>query len=106
MNRRQFLLSATAVTAASYNRILGANDRLGMALVGSGRRGREVMKAFLMTERVNLACLCDVYDVQRNRAKEFLLKAGTRFTRRVRLKRRLPGKTWTPCSSARPIIFT
>ena len=60
------------MTAVSYRRIPGANDRLGMALVGTGRRGREVMKAFLSTERVNLTCLCDVYDVQRGRARDFL----------------------------------
>lgn len=72
MNRRDFLAGAAATTAVSYNRIRGANDRLGMALVGSGRRGREVMKAFLATERANLTCICDVYDVQRGRARDFL----------------------------------
>jgi predicted dehydrogenase len=74
MKRRNFLLgiSTTAFTAASYARIRGANDRLGLALVGSGRRGREVMKAFLATGRVELTCLTDVYDVQRQRAKDFL----------------------------------
>lgn len=75
MNRRQF--GATlALTAASYRRILGANDRLGMALIGSGRRGREVMKAFLGTGRATLACLCDVYDVQRGRGKDLLGAPG------------------------------
>lgn len=74
MKRRNFLLgiSTATFTAASYARIRGANDRLGMALVGSGRRGREVMKAFLTTGRAELTCLADVYDVQRQRAKEFL----------------------------------
>jgi predicted dehydrogenase len=72
MQRRDFLIGATAMTAASYNRIFGANDRLGMALVGSGRRGREVMKAFLTTDRVELRCVADVYDVQRGRARDFL----------------------------------
>jgi predicted dehydrogenase len=73
MQRRDFLISSTtALTAASYRRIRGANDRVGMALIGSGRRGREVMKAFLTTGRVELRCLCDVYDAQRNRATEFL----------------------------------
>ena len=74
MQRRNFLLnaSAAAVTAVSYQRILGANDRLGMALVGSGRRGREVMKAFLTTGRAELRCVADVYDVQRGRARDFL----------------------------------
>jgi predicted dehydrogenase len=74
MKRREFLIgsSAAALTAASYSRVVGANDRLGMALVGSGRRGREVMKAFLTTGRVELRCIADVYDVQRGRAKDFL----------------------------------
>lgn len=74
MRRRDFLVgSGSAVlTAASYSRVVGANERLGMALVGSGRRGREVMKAFLSTGRVDLNCIADVYDVQRNRAKDFL----------------------------------
>jgi len=74
MKRRDWLIGAgaTAFTAASYSRIVGANERLGMALVGSGRRGREVMKAFLSTGRAELHCIADVYDVQRNRAKDFL----------------------------------
>lgn len=78
MKRRDFVIGAgtVALTAASYGRILGANDRLGMALIGSGRRGREVMKAFLTTGRVELRCLCDIYDVQRQRAKTALLNAG------------------------------
>lgn len=78
MKRREFVIGAgtVALTAASYGRILGANDRLGMALIGSGRRGREVMKAFLTTGRVELRCLCDIYDVQRQRAKAALLNAG------------------------------
>ncbi len=74
MQRRNFLINAgaAAFSAASYQHILGANDRLGMALVGSGRRGREVMKAFLSTGRIELRCLADVYDVQRGRARDFL----------------------------------
>jgi len=51
---------------------LGANDRLGMMLIGSGRRGRLVMEALLQTGRVDLLGICDVYDVHRNQAKEAL----------------------------------
>lgn len=78
MRRREFVASigAATFTAASRRRVFGANNRLGLALVGSGRRGREVMKAFLATDRAELNCLCDVYDVQRNRAKEALVKDG------------------------------
>ncbi|MGH9833730.1 MAG: Gfo/Idh/MocA family protein [Blastocatellia bacterium] len=91
MRRRAFLIgvSAAAMTATSYNRILGANDRLGMALVGGGRRGREVMKAFLATDRVNLNCICDVYDVQRQRAKEFLLKPGDKVHETIAIEEAL-----------------
>jgi predicted dehydrogenase len=81
MRRRAFLISAgaTAITAASYRRIPGANERLGMALIGSGRRGREVMQAFLGTGRAELRCICDIYDAQRGRAKEFLLKPADKI---------------------------
>ncbi len=71
MNRRNFVRAA-ALTAASYSRIFGANDRLNMALIGSGRRGREVMKALVDTGRVQLTSMCDLYDEQRNRATQLL----------------------------------
>lgn len=61
-----------AMTAASYARVYGANGRPGIALVGSGRRGREVMKAFLGTGRCDYAGLCDVYDAQRQTAHQTL----------------------------------
>ena len=72
MQRRSFLRTA-AFTAASYSRIMGANDRVGMALIGAGRRGREVMKAFVDTGRVDLKVICDVYDVQRERGRQMLV---------------------------------
>lgn len=65
MTRRNFTLAATA---ASYGRIHGANGRLGVGLVGSGRRGRDVMAGFLQTQRAELAAIADIYDVQRERA--------------------------------------
>ncbi|MDX2154822.1 MAG: Gfo/Idh/MocA family oxidoreductase [Bryobacteraceae bacterium] len=69
MTRRKLFFAA-----ASYARILGANDRLGMALIGSGRRGREVMKAFLATGRSELLAVADVFDEQRARSREVLGK--------------------------------
>jgi predicted dehydrogenase len=74
MKRREFLAATggVALSALSSRRVLGANDRLGMALIGSGRRGREVMKAFLASGRAELRCVADVYDVQRARAREAL----------------------------------
>lgn len=74
MERRDFLAmtGGLALSALSYRRVLGANDRLGVALIGSGRRGREVMRAFLASGRAELRCIADVYDVQRQRAREAL----------------------------------
>jgi predicted dehydrogenase len=74
MKRREFLAASggLALSALSYSRVFGANDRLGVALIGSGRRGREVMKAMLGTGRADLVCVADVYDVQRQRAADML----------------------------------
>jgi len=74
MKRREFLAATggVALSALSSRRVLGANDRLGVALIGSGRRGREVMRAFLQSGRAELRCVADVYDVQRQRAREAL----------------------------------
>lgn len=74
MRRRDFIAvtGASMLTAASWRRVRGANDRLGIALIGSGRRGRDVMKAFLDTNRAELKCICDIYDVQRARARVFV----------------------------------
>ncbi len=78
MNRRDFLIGTGAVmlTAASYGKVLGANDRLGIAVVGSGRRGRWVLHKMLATGKVDLIALCDVWGEQMKRTKE-QLKLGT-----------------------------
>lgn len=74
MIHRRAFLTASALTAASYQRVLGANNRLGIALIGSGRRGRDVMRGFLNTGLAELRVICDVYDVQRTRARDMLVK--------------------------------
>jgi predicted dehydrogenase len=55
---------------------MGANDRLGLALIGAGRRGTEVAKAFVSDARVDLRCICDIYDVHREGAAGVLGKAS------------------------------
>jgi len=74
VNRREMakLMGGAALSAASYRRVLGANDRIGIALIGSGRRGTSVMGSMLETGRVDLRCICDIYDVQRNDARKKL----------------------------------
>jgi len=60
--RRGFVrLGAAAATAASYSRILGANDRVNMGLIGAGSRGRFVMSVFQKNKEVEVRGVCDVY---------------------------------------------
>ena len=55
--------AATVLTAASYSRVLGANDRVTLGVIGAGERARLVMGQFIKTDRVNVGALCDVYTV-------------------------------------------
>ena len=71
--RREFLKSAAlasagvalggfpvATTAASYNRIYGANKKVNLAHIGIGHRGWEIIKDFDKTGLANVVALCDV----------------------------------------------
>ena len=50
-----------AMTAGSYSRVLGANERLRLGVVGCGGRGGSVMGKFLKTGTVQVVALCDVW---------------------------------------------
>lgn len=74
LNRRDFLCAASALgfSALSYSRVLGANSRPGVAVVGCGTRGRYVSRHVLATGGAELRCLCDVYDERRKSYRESL----------------------------------
>ena len=61
LNRRDLFRTAAAFTAASYSRILGANDRVRLGLIGAGDRGQFVTSVFQKNVTVELAAVCDVY---------------------------------------------
>src|SRR6476619_4783983 len=88
-NRRDFLKSATSVGVSlgvagsafarggktSTGRILGANDRINIGVVGVGGRGSYVAEAFSKYGEKNNNCLqilqvCDVYEKRRKQAAE------------------------------------
>jgi predicted dehydrogenase len=81
MSRRGFLLASTAATlsAASWARAAGSNSRVGVAMVGCGIRGHEVMSHILATGRAELRCLCDIYDEHRAKARESLVPGQSPF---------------------------
>ena len=62
MARRDLLRgTAAAVTAASYSRILGANDKINLGVIGCGERGNLDMTQFLQNPAVQVTALSDVY---------------------------------------------
>src|SRR3977135_2051568 len=63
MTRRDFARTAAlTATAASYSRILGANDRVHMGYIGLGNRGDQVHDAFLEHGDQETAAVCDLRD--------------------------------------------
>ncbi len=87
--RRQFFTSSASTVlgcgvslaaAGSWNRILGANDRIHLGVVGTGVRGQGVLAHFQKNPEVEVGALCDIYDVNLQqtqkqvggKAKEFL----------------------------------
>src|SRR3954471_22159619 len=72
MQRRNFLqASGLGITALSASRVLGANDRVNVGLIGCGGRGRFVAR--LMREAPNVAytAVADVYTRNGEAAREW-----------------------------------
>ena len=62
LSRRQMVKStAMAMTAASYSRVYGANDKVQLGVIGVGNRGTGVMGTFQQSGRIDVKAVCDVY---------------------------------------------
>jgi predicted dehydrogenase len=59
---RRGLVTGMAATAASYSRVLGANDRAGVGYIGLGNRGDQVHDAFLEHGDQQTVAVCDLRD--------------------------------------------
>src|SRR6478752_1225826 len=85
IDRRRFVRNAGgiglgAITASSYTRILGANDRIQLGIIGSGGRGRSVMNSFnRFPEMAEFIAVCDVYEPNQNQALK-LARPGVKAT--------------------------
>jgi predicted dehydrogenase len=96
VDRRDFLKKATSagvslgVASSAFaaarggraeGRVLGANDRINIGVIGVGGRGSYVGRAFSEYGKKNGDCLqivavCDVYEKRKKRAQEFFQKQG------------------------------
>lgn len=70
IRRRDLFRGGLAFTAASYSRILGANDRLGLGVIGCGERGRGDMRIFMKQTGVQVVAVCDIYGEMIDRAQQ------------------------------------
>ena len=71
-------------TAVSYSRVLGANERISLAQVGIGNRGRElaaVAAGLRGDHNVEMTAVCDLWNVNRERAAK---AAGSAYGREPR----------------------
>ncbi|CAN5190040.1 Gfo/Idh/MocA family oxidoreductase [soil metagenome] len=77
VNRRAFLQTSAAIafTAASYNRVYGANERLTLGLIGSGGRGKSIMGDAISLKH-NCVALADVADFRMEAMTKVVENAG------------------------------
>jgi len=76
LSRRSFSKStattAFVLTAASYSKVMGANDRIRVGFVGVANRGGQLISAFLENKECEPAALCDVSQSTMAKANERL----------------------------------
>ncbi len=63
--RREFIQTSAVIAAGAAlapGRVLGANERIRLGVIGSGERATGVMGEFLQNPEVEVVALCDVWD--------------------------------------------
>src|SRR3982750_1584261 len=75
--RRDLLRGITAMTALSYSRVMGANEKTRLGAIGVGDRGVGDMSNFQPNPIVEVTALCDLYDAKLDRAKQRAPQAKT-----------------------------
>jgi predicted dehydrogenase len=61
---RRDVVRGTAIPAASWRRVTGANDRIHIGLIGCGSRGTFLMREFQTHPEIAVAAVCDVYETR------------------------------------------
>src|SRR5712691_1204163 len=81
LSRRTFLkASATtlALSAVSYDRVFGANEKLNIGLIGSGGRGKSLITEAAAKQNQNCVALCDVAPFRMEATVAALQKGGVK----------------------------
>src|SRR5436190_14697493 len=83
LNRRKFLkasAAATALSAASWNRVMGANERIGVGLIGSGLIGRSHARNFLAQPDCRIVAVSETFAPRMEAASQFIGGSVQRHT--------------------------
>jgi hypothetical protein len=97
-SRRDFLKLTTAgvasnalgVTTSRYANIMGANDRVRVAICGVRGRGNDHIRGFSRAPAAEIAALCDVDESVSNRRLGDIEKGDEEATRLLRGSYRVP----------------
>ena len=77
-NRRSFIHRVGAVAATSAFPVLGANETVNLAVIGTGGRGRGHLGFFSEVPGARIAAICDVNQAARERASAMVRKLQDR----------------------------
>lgn len=69
LSRRAFI--AASVTASSASRVLGANDRVRLGIIGTGERGSYLMSRAKQAGGIEWVAVCDAWDMRRDKAARY-----------------------------------
>src|SRR5712692_601572 len=73
ISRRQLVGTAGMLAAGAYSRVLGANERLRIGVIGAGGMATGHMHALLAmkdSDNVDIIAVCDIYDKRREAAAQ------------------------------------
>jgi predicted homoserine dehydrogenase-like protein len=103
--RRDFIKQTTLGTAAMLAypraRVLGANDRVRVGMIGVGGRGQELLKQVLELPNAQLVAIADVYTGRRDEAKKMAPEIQTLDDHR---RTSTAGILWTSLPRAKTCI--
>ncbi len=86
-NRRQFIAASArgavaagvTLTAAQFNQVLGANERIRLGVIGTGTRGNDVLAQFRKQPGLEVVALCDAYEKYVNQTNAEQLEGRARI---------------------------
>ena len=91
MKRREFLKgvgAAAVATAASSSRVMGANERIRLGIIGPGSRGQELMRDALKVPNTEFVAVADAFSLRQQQALRIAPTATASFDYRELLDRK------------------